>query len=166
MVSEGNRPHAAGVPVDHRRLRQPASLLRRLAHWLVPPAEAKLNAGTWRAACWLGDGRMAVWGSRSRVVGDVPAEQHSEQRPSGLKLIDTRTWTVRTSTHGHGATWQEGRLPASCGTWDHETEREAGVGLNLYTPGDRLRRELLSGQAVSSERPPPWLLLGEDDQPC
>ena len=63
---------------------------------LGPPAEAKLNAGTWRAACWLGDGRRAVWGSGSRVVGDVPAEQHSGQRPSGLKLIDTRTWTVRT----------------------------------------------------------------------
>jgi hypothetical protein len=25
---------------------------------------------------------------------------------------------------------------------------------------------MLLGQAVSSERPPPWLLLGEDDQPC
>ncbi|HEX5879557.1 MAG TPA: hypothetical protein VF468_14775 [Actinomycetota bacterium] len=67
--------------------------------------------------------------------------------------------------HGHGATWQEGRLPASCGTWDHETEREAGVGLNLYTPGTGCCAMLL-GQAVSSERPPPWLLLGEDDQPC
>lgn len=64
MVSEGNRPHAAGVQVDHRRLRQPASLLRRLAHWLVPPAEAKLNAGTWRAACWLGDGGQVLSSER------------------------------------------------------------------------------------------------------
>jgi hypothetical protein len=124
------------LQVTYRRLRQPASLLRRLAHWLVPPAEAKLNAGTWRAACWLGDGRMAVWGSGSRVVGDVPAEQRSEQRPSGLKLIDTRTWTVRPlHPAATDATWQEGRLLAFGSIWDHETEREAGVGLNLYTPG-------------------------------
>jgi hypothetical protein len=137
------------LQVTYRRLRQPASLLRRLAHWLVPPAEAKLNVGTWRAACWLGDGRMAVWGSESRVVGDVPAEQRSEQRPSGLKLIDTRTWTVGTlHPAATDATWQEGRLLAFGGTWDHETEREVGVGLTVYTPGDRRPRQLLGGQAV------------------
>jgi hypothetical protein len=54
----------ASLRVTYRRLRQPASLLRRLAHWLVPPAEAKLNAGTWRSACWLGDGSLAVGGTR------------------------------------------------------------------------------------------------------
>jgi hypothetical protein len=133
------------LQVTYRGLRQPVSLLRRLAHWLVPPAEAKLNAGTWRAACWLGDGRMAVWGGESRVLGDDSAEQ----RPSGLKLIDTRTWTVRTlHPAATDASWQGGRLLAFGSTWDHETEREAGVGLTLYTPGDLRPRDLLSGQAV------------------
>jgi hypothetical protein len=189
------------LQVTYRGLRQPVSLLRRLAHWLVPPAEAKLIAGTWRAACWLGDGRMAVWGSESRVVGEEVAELRSEQRPSGLKLIDTRTWTVRTlHPTATDATWQGGRLLAFGGTWDHETEREAGVGLTVYTPGDSRPRELLSGQAVmqahlngdlvyaavdtgaedwasrvvslssgqvvASERPLPWLLLGQGDRPC
>jgi hypothetical protein len=135
--------------VTYRGLRQPVSLLRRLAHWLVPPAEAKLNAGTWRAACWLGDGRMAVWGSESRLLGDVPAEQRSEQRPSGLKLIDTQTWTVRTlHPTATGASWQGGRLLAFGGTWDHETQRELGVGLTLYAPGEPRPRHLLTGQAV------------------
>jgi hypothetical protein len=135
-----------------------------------PPAEAKLNAGTWRAACWLGDGRLAVWGSESRGLGDDPAEQRFEQRPSGLKLIDTRTWTVRTlHPTATDASWQGGRLLAFGSTWDHETKREVGVGLTLYTGAEEWAGRvvsLASGQVVASERPLPWLLLGEDNRPC
>jgi len=139
----------ASLRVAYRRLRQPASLLRRLAHWLVPPAEAKLNAGTWRAACWLGNGRLAVWGGESRVHGDVPAELRPEQRPSGLKLVDTRSWTVRPlHPAATGAGWQEGRLLAFGGTWDHEAQRERGVGLTLYGPENLRPRHLLGSQAV------------------
>jgi hypothetical protein len=85
----------ASLQATYRRRRQPASLLRRLAHWLVPSAEAKLVAGTWRSACWLGEETLAVWGGGNSVTGDSPASQRMLQRPSGIKLIDTRTWTIR-----------------------------------------------------------------------
>jgi hypothetical protein len=139
----------ASLRVTYRRLRQPASLLRRLAHWLVPPAEAKLNAGTWRSACWLGDGSLAVWGDETSIVGDTPAEQRVDRRLSGLKLIDTRSWTVRTlDAAADMASWQSGRLLAYGGAWDHEARRERGVGLTLYGPRDRPPQHLLGTRAV------------------
>jgi hypothetical protein len=139
----------AGLGVTYRHLRQPGSLLRRLAHWLVPPAEAKLAAGTWRAACWLGGGSLAVWGTDARVTGDTPAELRSDTRPSGLELVNTRTWTVRTlDPAATGARWQAGRLMAFGSTWDARAERERGTGLTLYGPGDQPPRHLLGHAAV------------------
>jgi hypothetical protein len=192
----------ASLRVTYRRLRQPTSLLRRLAHWLVPPAEAKLNAGTWRAACWLGDGRLAVWGSESRVLGQAPDELRSEERPSGLKLIDTRSWTIRPlDPAATQARWQGGQLLAFGGTWDDAAERQVGIGLSVHRPGSDRPRHLLGNQVVmeahldgdlvyaavdtgneewgrrvlslrsgrvlsSSDKPLPWLLLGERGPTC
>ena len=139
----------AGLRVSYRHLRQPGSLLRRLAHWLVPPAEAKLSAGTWRAACWLGGGSLAVWGTDARVTGDTPAELRSDTRPSGLKLVDTRTWTVRAlGPEGTGVRWRAGRLLAFGSTWDAEAQRERGTGLTVYGPGSQPPRHLLGDVAV------------------
>ena len=139
----------ASLRVTYRHLRQPASLLRRLAHWLVPPAEAKLSAGTWRAACWLGDGILAVWGAETSVAGDIPAEQRADGRLAGLKLIDTRRWTVRTLDKAAAdASWQAGRLLAYGGTWDDQAERTHGAGLTLYGPGGLPPRHLLGAEAV------------------
>jgi hypothetical protein len=139
----------AGLRVTYRHLRQPASLLRRLAHWLVPPAEAKLGAGTWRAACWLGGGILAVWGAETSVAGDTPAEQRVDRRLAGLKLIDTRSWTVRTLDPAAAeASWQAGRLLAYGGTWDDQAQRTRGVGLTLYGPGGQPPRHLLGAEAV------------------
>jgi hypothetical protein len=139
----------ASLRVTARRLRQPASLLRRLTHWLAPPAQAKLNAGTWRDACWLGDGRLAVWGSETRLHGDAPGDPPPEERPSGLKLIDTGSWTVRpVDPAATQATWEQGRLLAFGGTWDYQAERQVGAGLTVYGPGGRPQLHLLGGQAV------------------
>jgi hypothetical protein len=92
---------------------------------------------------------MAVWGSESRVLGEVPAEQRSEQRPSGLKLVDTRTWTVRpVDPAATQASWREGMLLAFGGIWDDQAERQVGVGLTVYGPGGRPRLHLLGDQAV------------------
>ena len=129
------------------------SLLRRLAHWLVPPAQAKLAAGTWRAACWLGGGSLAVWGTDARVTGVTPAELRSDLGPSGLKLVDTRTWTVRTlDPEATGARWQAGRLLAFGSIWDGEAQQERGSGLTLYQQGDHLGRHLLGDRAVLDAR--------------
>lgn len=82
---------AAGVPVaevdlddlgvTYRGLSRPASLLRRLAGWLVPPVEAKMVSGPLRSACWLGDGLLAVWGSDRRVVKDAAGNPGWRRHP-------------------------------------------------------------------------------------
>jgi hypothetical protein len=137
----------AGLQVTYRRLRQPSSLLRRLAHWLVPPAEAKQVAGTWRSACWLGGGTLAVWGGDSSVTGDTPETQRMDQEPSGLKLVDTRAWTVRPlDPAAPNASWQAGRLLAYGRTWDDEAEHERGTGLTVHGPG--WARHLLGTRSV------------------
>jgi hypothetical protein len=140
----------ASLRVTYRHLRQPASLLRRLAHWLVPPAGAKLSAaGSWRGACWIGDGVLAVAGGDSRIVGDTVAEQRVDRRPSGLKLVDTRSWTVRTLDPAvTSVSWRAGRLVSTGGTWDFEAQRERGAGVTLYGPGDRPPRHLLGTRTV------------------
>ena len=109
----------ASLEVAYHQLRQPAPRCWRLAHWLVPPAEAKQVVGSWRGACWLGGGLLAVSGADSRVVGDTVAEQRVERRPSGLKLVDTRSWTVRPlDPAATGVSWRAGRLLSVGGTWD------------------------------------------------
>ena len=138
----------AGLRVTYRHLRQPVSLLR-LAHWLVPPAEAKWGAGSWRGACWLGDGTLAVSGGASSIVGDTVAEQRMDQRPSGLKLVDTRSWTVRPlDPAATSVAWRSGRLLSYGGAWDVDAQRERGVGLTLYGPGSRPGRQLLAARLV------------------
>ena len=141
------------LQVAYRQLRQPVPLLRRLAHWLVPPAEAKLAAGSGRAACWLGGGTLAVWGTDATVSGDTPETLRSRQLPSGVKLIDTRAWTIRPlDPAANQASWQAGRLLAYGGTWDAEAQRQRGVGLTLYGPGNSPPRHLLGTQAVEQAR--------------
>jgi hypothetical protein len=123
----------ATLRVAYHGLSQPASLLRRLAGWFVPAAEAKLVTGPMRQACWLGDGVLAVWGF------DVKAAAPStvDDTPSGLKLVDTRRWTVR-QLHPEATMvrWRGGRLLAFGVRW-YDQERPGGIGLTVYGPGDR-----------------------------
>jgi len=140
------------LQVTYRQLRQPVPLLRRLAHWLVPPAEAKLAAGSWRSACWLGGGTLAVWGTDARVSGDTPETLRSRELPSGVKLIDTRAWTVRPlDPAATQASWQAGRLLAYGGLWGDDARRR-GVGVTVYGPGNAPPRHLLGGQVVDDAR--------------
>lgn len=46
--------------------------------------------GPWRTAQWLGDGLIAVSGSDAAIVGYDQANT-----PTGLRILDTRTWTER-----------------------------------------------------------------------
>jgi hypothetical protein len=70
-------------------------------------------------------------------------------RASGLRLLDTRSWTVRPlDPAATAARWEAGRLLAFGAVWDPGSERERGVGLTVYGPGDRQPRHLLGTQAV------------------
>jgi hypothetical protein len=97
----------ASLEVTYHRLGQSASPWQRLARWWAPPAEAKILSGPWRNALWLGAGQLAVTGY------DGSAKGHHREIPSGLELIDTRTWTVRqVDRHASSAVLAAGRLLA------------------------------------------------------
>jgi hypothetical protein len=138
----------ATLSVAYHGLSQPASLLQRLAGWFVPAAEAKLASGPLRSACWLGDGLLAVWGSDARVVKDAGGEPTVKETPSGLKLVDTRRWTV-TPLHPEATAvrWHHGRLLAFGVRW-YEQERPGGIGLTIYGPGDRRPRQPVKNRPV------------------
>ncbi len=138
----------ATLRVAYHGLSQPASFLRRLARWFVPAAEAKLASGPLRSACWLGDGLLAVWGSDARVVRDASGQPGVEETPSGLKLVDTRRWTVRqVHPEATAVRWHGGRLLAFGVRW-YEQERPGGIGLTIYGPGDRRPSRLFTNRPV------------------
>jgi len=114
--------------VAYHELREPISLLGRLRKWLEPAAQAKGETeGPVRYARWLGGGRLAVSGFDAR--GETPS------RARGLKLIDTRTWAVRTLDQKAGdLVWTQGLLLAygCC----YRTGDES-LGLTAYDPTGR-----------------------------
>jgi hypothetical protein len=125
----------ASLQVTYHRLGRSASPLQRLARWWAPPAEAKIISGPSRNALWLGDGQLAVTGY------DGSAKGHHMEIPSGLELIDTRTWTVRqVDRHSSSAMLAAGRLLAfgtAFGTGQGATNQ--GYGLTV-DPGQRRSR--------------------------
>jgi hypothetical protein len=136
-VVPGNGPVAevdlASLEVTYHRLGRSASPWQRLARWWAPPAEAKILSGPSRNVLWLGDGQLAVTGY------DGSAKGHHMEIPSGLELIDTRTWTVRqVDRRSSSAVLAAGRLLAfgtAFGTGRDGANQ--GYGLTLYGPGDR-----------------------------
>jgi hypothetical protein len=60
-----------------------------------PAVAAKGNVAAWlRYASWLGDGRIAVTGHYEPPLR--PGQRPQPPRPFGVRLIDTRDWTIRT----------------------------------------------------------------------
>jgi hypothetical protein len=148
---------AAGVPVaevdlrslgvTYHGLNRPVSLLHRLAGWLVPPADAKMVGGPLRSACWLGDGQLAVWGSDRRVVKDAAGNPQVDETTAGLKLIDTRDWSVRPAHPSALAVrWRNGRLLVYGVPWYGDPT--TGIGLTLYGPGSRPGVRLFRGRPI------------------
>lgn len=81
------------------------SLLGRLANWIEPAAQAKELPRASRTAVWLGAGMLAV--------SDVGSPSDPE-KPGGLALVDTRTWSMRTLESGADSyTVSQGRIVAA-----------------------------------------------------
>ena len=88
--------------------------------------------GPTRYAAWLGGGLIAVAGEdgRGKVVS---GELHSATVPSGLQLVDTRSWTVRTLDPGATRTAAaDGRVIAYGVTWGEDDFVGTGMGLAIY----------------------------------
>jgi hypothetical protein len=138
-------------------------LLGRLAAWLLPAAEAKSVHGPVRIAAWLGGGLLAVWGhdETEPVVRGSTVEQW--RRPSGLQLIDTRTWTATTiQPNASGTVLAAGRLLAFGRLLGPPANPDANqptvqaYGLTLFGPGDRRPVHLFGDRQVI------WLQVNGD----
>jgi hypothetical protein len=82
------------MAVSYHELDRP-SLLERLFRWLTPNADGKVTEGPVREARWLGEGMIAVSGTDYSIV-TAGGEERVDATPSGLELIETRSWTSRT----------------------------------------------------------------------
>jgi hypothetical protein len=141
--------------VAWHRIEPRAGLLRRLAAWLLPAAEAKSVHGPVRMAAWLGDGRLAVWGQDESKPVVRGSTLETWLRPAGLRLIDTRTWRATTiHPHASAAVWAGGRLlafgsgPAGCRScWPAAAASSRPAG----SPGRQPRRR--TSEEISSATP-------------
>ena len=117
----------------YHQLSEPISLLGRLHDWLEPGAKAKATEGPERRAVWLGNGRLAVTGIDYQASSDSRGQQEEVDEPVGLKLIDTRTWSVRTLDHTTSSiSISVGVLFAFGTSWDSRSSKLSGSGLTAY----------------------------------
>jgi hypothetical protein len=82
--------------VRHRWLSVRRPLLERIRDLLDASAAAAPLVGPVRSAAWLGHGRIAVAGYDAHVWWRPTGAVEQATRPAGLRLIDTRDWSVRT----------------------------------------------------------------------
>jgi hypothetical protein len=85
------------MAATYRDLGEPISLLGRLRDRLEPKARADAPVnGPLRSARWLDRGLVAVSGTNGRFSVWPDGTVDGSYVAAGLKLIDTKTWTIRT----------------------------------------------------------------------
>jgi hypothetical protein len=133
----------ATLAVTHHHLTHQHSLLARLDTWLQPSANAKGDSGTVRHAQWLGNGLLLLAGSNMHDTRNGLAS-----RPSGLELVDTRTWSAQTlDPNADSFAVTDGLLLATGARWYNNTS-PTGIGLSAYAPGGKRAFTLLPGRDV------------------
>lgn len=134
--------------IAYHELREERSLLRRLRDWLEPVSEAKTSAWTQLGALWLGGGRLAVFGRRTVPYLDARGGVHERGEALGLRLVDTRTWTVRTVDASADWAQRAGKLLlATAYLWDSAAQEYRGIGLRAYTLDGEPRFHALGARA-------------------
>lgn len=104
-------------------------------------AFSKYSAGTWRSAAVLGDGTLALAGSRSADGRRIA--------PTGLELVDTRTWTTRLVDPGISSIVGRDGLVLGWGSvWADGGDPTGGTGLVAYDGSGRQRFRALDGRVV------------------
>jgi hypothetical protein len=152
-VVAGNAPVAeidlATLAVSYHELSTPISVLSHVRNWLEPEAAAKMpSSGPMRHASWLGNDLLAVWGSDIHVTGSGRSIETSETA-AGVKLIDTRNWSVRTlDANASSLAVAEGTLLVSASLWSSAERRAAGIGLTAYNPDGSARFHLFGSRPL------------------
>lgn len=136
--------------VRSHELAEQISLIGRFRNWLEPRAEAKAQEGPNRPALWLGQGRLAVTGRDSHASIDASGRQAQFETPAGLKLIETRRWTVRTLDR------ETSRIAVAAGTlfgygpvFDSRTRKLSGSGLTGYAVDGSRRFHLYGKEPIT-----------------
>jgi hypothetical protein len=124
----------ATFSVQYHELGGSASLLGRVRDWLEPRAEAKVwPDGPERHARWLGNGFLTVWGIDTESNLDQAGNPQARQASAGVRLIDTRDWSVRTlDAQASGLTVADRTLLVFGWLWDSAAQQSSGVGLTAY----------------------------------
>jgi hypothetical protein len=111
---------------------------------------AKAVSGPWRQAIWLGNGMLAVAGSDSSVRTDAQGNVQQTVTPTGLLLVDTRTWSVRMlQADAAAAIASGGSLLAYGASYDSATDTK-GSGLTVYGLNGTRRGNLFGRTPISS----------------
>jgi hypothetical protein len=134
----------------HAPGRPPALLAWLRSAAFAASAEAKMQSGTVRNALWLGDGRLAVWGSDSDYRGEDDSAT-GQTRPSGLQVVDTRDWSVRTLDPGVSEVARAGNRLVTAGTVRRTAEQSdstTGDGVRIRTPGAGPPVHLYAGRPI------------------
>jgi hypothetical protein len=128
--------------VDYHRLRETGSASRGTA--------AKGNvAAWWRVAIWLGDGRIAVTGQYEPPFRPG-RNRRPTNRPFGVRLVDTRDWTIRTLHPDPFLIYRAGeRLLAHGTTWYDGWRRSRSTGLLAFDTQGRPAFTRFRGADVS-----------------
>jgi hypothetical protein len=122
------------LSVEYHALDEPSSLLGRFWNWFEPEAHGKASEGPSRYARWLGDGLVAVTGKDEYAYRDQAGSLQLREEPAGLKLVDTRSWTVRTLDEDADYVRVAGNLLlATRFSWDSATQTLTGMGVAGYT---------------------------------
>jgi hypothetical protein len=137
------------LAVSYHSLAQPVSFWSRLGGWLDPVAEAKAIDGPARYAQWLGNGLVAVTGSDAHSYKDSSGKLQMSYRAAGLRLLDTRDWSLRTLEAGADSFTRAGaELLATGSSWDSSSNERPGIGLVDYGPDGGQRFRLFKGEPV------------------
>jgi hypothetical protein len=153
FVVAGNGPVAeidlSTLAVSYQEISTSISLFSRVRNWLEPAAEAKVpSSGPMRHARWLGNGLLAVWGSDIHVTTSDRSVETVETA-AGVKLIDTRNWSVRTlDGNASSLAVADGTLLVSASLWSSAERRAAGIGLTAYGPDGSARFHLFGSRPL------------------
>ena len=143
------RPYAVEIDLRRQRVRvhplvPRPSPLERLRELLEPSAAASAQVGSVRSAAWVGGARIALSGHDAAVVRHPDGRVEAERRPAGLRVIDTRDWSVRTLDERVSA------FSAAAGLL--LTSGPGGRGLAAYSPDGRGRFHVLADRSRRGRR--------------
>jgi hypothetical protein len=128
--------------VSYHELSEPVSLFKRLSNWLEPEAEAKTVEGPDRFARWVGEHQVAVTGTS--YLG--PMDSDSGAYRAGLRLIDTRDWSVRTlAKQAAGMVVVRDLVLAYAWAYGEGVD---GIGLRAYGPDGEERFHLFGNRPL------------------